>query len=114
MSSINTNSIDKYIADNTINKILGWLGCFFVCVGAIAVTLDLDPINIYTLNIGAIIYGIWESSYCERIFDYGIHFRNCMAFGINNNKNLSVEEDGNPQVSKTLRSQFDSDDLRQL
>jgi len=27
---------------------------------------------------------------------------------------LLVGEDGNPQVSKTLRSQFDSDDLRQL
>lgn len=25
-----------------------------------------------------------------------------------------VEEDGNPQVSKTLRTQFDSEDLRQI
>ena len=33
--------------------------------------------------------------------------------GKNIGKNLSVGEDGNPQVSKTLRSQFDSDDLRQ-
>lgn len=59
MTSINTDSIDKYIADNTVNRFLGWLGCFFVCVGAVAVTLDLDPINVYALNIGSIIYGIW-------------------------------------------------------
>ena len=59
MTSLNTEKLDSYIINTTTNKILGWVGCFFVCVGAIAVALEIDPLNIYTLNVGALIYAIW-------------------------------------------------------
>jgi hypothetical protein len=42
-----------------INRVLGWTGCFFVCVGALLTTFDIDPLNIYALNVGAIIYAAW-------------------------------------------------------
>jgi len=42
-----------------INRVLRWAGCFFVCVGALLTTFDIDPLNIYALNVGAIIYAVW-------------------------------------------------------
>ena len=45
--------------NDTINKTLGWVGCFFVCLGAALTSLQVDPLNIYALNIGAIVYAIW-------------------------------------------------------
>jgi hypothetical protein len=59
MTSLNSEPLDKFVANKQTNKILGWAGCFFVCVGAIAVTLEFDPLNIYALNIGALIYALW-------------------------------------------------------
>jgi len=42
-----------------INRYLGWIGCFFVCLGAMLTTLKIDPLNIYALNMGAIVYALW-------------------------------------------------------
>ena len=45
--------------NNKINTALGWLGCIVVMVGAVSVSLGIDPLNVYALNFGALIYGIW-------------------------------------------------------
>ena len=42
-----------------IDKILKWAGCATVCCGALATSLRIDPLNIYLLNAGALIYLIW-------------------------------------------------------
>jgi hypothetical protein len=42
-----------------INNMIGWFGCIVVCVGALAVALNIDPLNVYALNLGALIYAIW-------------------------------------------------------
>ena len=42
-----------------IDKILKWAGCTTVCCGALATSLRIDPLNIYLLNAGALIYLIW-------------------------------------------------------
>ena len=44
---------------NRINTILGWIGCFVVSIGAIATSLDIDPLNVYAFNLGSIIYATW-------------------------------------------------------
>ena len=59
MSNLNASAVEKAITDTRMNRALGWLGCLFVCVGAIAVTLEIDPFNIYALNAGAIVYAVW-------------------------------------------------------
>jgi 4-hydroxybenzoate polyprenyltransferase len=59
MSNLNTSTVEKHIADTRITRALGWIGCLFICIGAIAVTLEIDPLNIYMLNAGAIVYAVW-------------------------------------------------------
>ena len=59
MTILNDDSVNKFISDARINQALGWVGCLLVCIGAIAVALEIDPLNIYMLNAGAIVYGIW-------------------------------------------------------
>ena len=44
---------------NRTNTIIGWIGCVVVLVGATATSLDIDPLNVYAFNLGALIYGIW-------------------------------------------------------
>jgi hypothetical protein len=43
-----------------IDNFLKWLGCLTVCCGALATSLRVDPLNIYLLNLGALIYLIWS------------------------------------------------------
>jgi 4-hydroxybenzoate polyprenyltransferase len=43
-----------------VSKALGWAGCFFVCAGALCTSLRIDPLNIYFLNLGAIVYLFWS------------------------------------------------------
>ena len=59
MTILNDDSVNKSISDARINQALGWLGCLFICIGAIAVALDIDPLNIHALNLGAIVYAVW-------------------------------------------------------
>lgn len=42
------------------NNILKWLACFVTLSGAIATSLAWDPLNIWLLNIGAVLYLIWS------------------------------------------------------
>ncbi len=36
-----------------------WAGTFVTLIGAVLTTLAIDPINIYFLNIGSILFLIW-------------------------------------------------------
>ena len=47
------------LIETKFNKTLGWVGCFFVCLGAALTTFQIDPLNIYALNLGAIVYAVW-------------------------------------------------------
>jgi len=42
-----------------LNNILKWGGCATVCAGALCTSLRIDPLNIYFLNVGALLYLIW-------------------------------------------------------
>jgi hypothetical protein len=42
-----------------LNNILKWGGCATVVGGALCTSLRIDPLNIYLLNIGALLYLIW-------------------------------------------------------
>ena len=43
-----------------MNRFLGWLGCVFVCAGAVCTSFQIDPLNILFLNLGALVYLIWS------------------------------------------------------
>jgi hypothetical protein len=42
-----------------LNNILKWMGCATVVLGALCTSLRIDPLNIYFLNAGALLYLIW-------------------------------------------------------
>lgn len=42
-----------------INAVLKWFACFVTLAGALATSLSYDPLNIYLLNVGSILYLIW-------------------------------------------------------
>ena len=42
-----------------INNTLKWLGCATVVAGALCTSLRIDPLNIYFLNAGALLYLLW-------------------------------------------------------
>jgi len=42
-----------------LNNILKWAGCATVLAGALCTSLRIDPLNIYLLNLGALLYLIW-------------------------------------------------------
>lgn len=41
------------------NDILKWAACLVCIFGALCVTLQIDPLNVYLANIGAMLYLIW-------------------------------------------------------
>jgi len=43
-----------------IDTILKWVACAVTLGGATATALQLDPLNIYLLNAGAVLYLIWS------------------------------------------------------
>ena len=49
-----------------LNSILKWLGCAAVCAGALCTSLRIDPLNIYFLNAGALLYLLWALRIGER------------------------------------------------
>lgn len=49
-----------------LNSILKWLGCAAVCGGALCTSLRVDPLNIYFLNAGALLYLLWAIRIGER------------------------------------------------
>ena len=42
-----------------LNFYLKWSACVVTLAGAILTSLRIDPLNIYLLNVGAILYFIW-------------------------------------------------------
>ena len=42
-----------------MNGILKWGGCLAVVLGALCTSLRIDPLNIYLLNLGALLYLVW-------------------------------------------------------
>jgi hypothetical protein len=42
-----------------LNSILKWTACFLTLGGALTTSLQIDPLNIYLLNVGATLYLIW-------------------------------------------------------
>jgi len=49
-----------------LNTILKWAGCVTVCAGALCTSLRIDPLNIYFLNAGALLYLLWALRIGER------------------------------------------------
>ena len=44
---------------NDINFYLKWCACAVTLAGALCTSLRIDPLNIYLLNLGAILYLTW-------------------------------------------------------
>lgn len=44
-----------------INKFLEWTACLVTIAGAFCTAADWDPLNIYLLNLGAVLYLIWSA-----------------------------------------------------
>ena len=42
-----------------LNFYLKWLACGVTLSGALCTSLRIDPVNIYLLNLGAVLYLIW-------------------------------------------------------
>jgi len=42
-----------------MNFYLKWAGCVLCCAGALCTSLRIDPLNIYLLNAGAVVYLAW-------------------------------------------------------
>lgn len=44
----------------TVNFWLKWVACVVTLAGALCTSLRIDPMNIYLLNVGAVLYLIWS------------------------------------------------------
>jgi hypothetical protein len=44
----------------SLNWVLKWVACVVTLVGATCTALRIDPMNIYLLNLGAILYLWWS------------------------------------------------------
>lgn len=54
------NSIkDFYLTNRQIDEMLKWVATGFTLVGAVLTSLAVDPVNVYLLNIGAVIFLVW-------------------------------------------------------
>ena len=42
-----------------LNFYLKWSACVVTLIGAVLTSLRIDPLNIYLLNVGAILYFVW-------------------------------------------------------
>ena len=43
-----------------LNNVLKWTACAVTLAGALCTALRIDPLNIYLLNMGAVLYLIWS------------------------------------------------------
>jgi len=43
-----------------LNNILKWVACAVTLAGALCTAVRIDPLNIYLLNAGALLYLIWS------------------------------------------------------
>jgi hypothetical protein len=53
--------MEPTLFDNTVK----WLACFTTMAGALATTLAVDPLNVFLLTSGGILYLIWSISIRE-------------------------------------------------
>lgn len=44
-----------------VNKLLEWTACAITIAGALATALAIDPLNIWLLNVGAVLYLVWAA-----------------------------------------------------
>lgn len=44
---------------NDLNFYLKWCACLVTLAGALCTSLRIDPLNIYLLNLGAVLYLSW-------------------------------------------------------
>ena len=42
-----------------LNTVLKWAACFVTLGGALTASLQMDPLNIYLLNVGSVLYLTW-------------------------------------------------------
>lgn len=42
-----------------LNTVLKWAACFVTLGGALTTSLQMDPLNIYLLNVGSVLYLTW-------------------------------------------------------
>lgn len=43
-----------------LNNILKWVACAVTLAGALCTAVRIDPLNIYLLNLGALLYLVWS------------------------------------------------------
>ena len=43
-----------------INNVLKWVACAVTLSGALCTSLQIDPLNIWLLNGGAVLYLVWS------------------------------------------------------
>ncbi len=43
-----------------LNNILKWVACAVTLAGALCTAVRIDPLNIYLLNAGALLYLVWS------------------------------------------------------
>ena len=43
-----------------IDTVLKWVACAVTLVGALCTSLQIDPLNIWLLNLGALLYLVWS------------------------------------------------------
>lgn len=43
-----------------LNTVLKWVACAVTLAGALCTSLRIDPLNIYLLNAGALLYLVWS------------------------------------------------------
>jgi apolipoprotein N-acyltransferase len=44
----------------TVDFVLKWTACAVTLVGALLTSLAIDPMNIWLLNLGALLYLVWS------------------------------------------------------
>jgi hypothetical protein len=48
-----------YLSHRQIDELLKWVATGFTLCGAVLTSLAVDPLNVYLLNFGAILFLIW-------------------------------------------------------
>ena len=43
-----------------IDTVLKWIACAVTLAGALCTSLQIDPLNIWLLNLGALLYLVWS------------------------------------------------------
>lgn len=58
MNIVNSIS-DFYLTNRQIDELLKWVATAFTLAGAVLTSLAIDPLNVYLLNTGAVIFLVW-------------------------------------------------------